>query len=274
MTDAPQLDLAFERHPLAGTRIARRIVRYPYVITNPFRLDAHPADMVTVMLQSASGAILAGDRLKARVSAEAGAAAHVRTASATAVHRMDGDTVAQEQIDLAVGAGALLEFMPEPKILFAGAALAQQLKIVVDPDGTAVVADGFLMHDPEGRGAGFRRLSATIDIVRPDATTLATDRFDIAGGVTAGPRARFPCHGILMIVHRLADEEQAALLSALDAATAAGGLYACASPLPSQAGVALRCVASSAAALRAGLRAAWAATRLVLTGSEPGDRRI
>jgi urease accessory protein len=269
-----QLDLGFERHPVAGTRMAKRIVRYPYVITNTFRLDARPADMLSVILQSASGAILGGDRLRARVTAGAGATVHVRTAAATAVHRTPLHAIAQEQIDLIVGAGAFLEFMPEPKILFADAALAQRLTIVVDPDGTAIVADGFLTHDPEGRGAAFRRLHAVIEIKRPDETVLAIDRFDIAGEVPEGPRARFPCHGVVMIARSLADAEQAALLAALDAVAAREGLYAAASPLPSGAGIALRCVASSGAALRAGLRAAWAAARLVLTGFAPGDRRM
>jgi urease accessory protein len=272
VTDVRQLDLGFERHPVAGTRMVRRLVRYPYVVTNAFRLDANPADMLSVILQSASGAILAGDRLGARVSAGAGTAVHVRTAAAVAVHRMHPEAIAEEQVDLVVGAGAFLEFMPEPKILFAGSALAQRLRLMVDPDGTAIVADGFLTHDPEARGGVFRRLHATIEVIRPDATILAIDRFDISGAVPDRPRSRFACHGVLMIVRRLADAEQAALLSALTAATALEDLYAAASPLPSHAGIGLRCVARSGAALRSGLRAAWAASRLVLTGSDPGNR--
>ncbi len=273
MTDALQLDLGFERHPMAGTRMVRRIVRYPYVITNTFRLDPNPSDMLSIILQSASGAIRAEDRLAARVIAGAATAVHLRTAAAGVVHRAREDGMAQEQTELIVGPGALLELVPEPKILFAGSALSQRLRIAADPDGTAIVADGFLTHDPHGRNAPFRRLCATIEIVRPDGMVLALDRLDIGGQAPTEPGSRFPCHGVLIVVHRLSESQQAAMLAFVTAATTLEGLYAAASPLPSDAGISLRLAARSGAVLRSATRRAWAAARFALTGSLPGHRR-
>jgi urease accessory protein len=275
LSATPQLDLAFERHAAAGTRLARRIVRYPYVVTNTFRIDAAPAHMVSVILQSASGAILAEDRLRLRIAAGPGAAVHVMTPAATAVHRMPDGAMAEERIDLLVGAGALLEFMPEPRILFADAALAQELRLCVDVEGIAVVADGFLTHDPQGRKAPFRRLRSTIEIARPDDTVLAVDRFDIDGRGQLLRAAQFGCHGIVIVVGRFTRDDLAAIGAAAGAAVAAlGGLYAATSALPSECGISLRLACSSGAVLRQATNAAWAAIRCHLTGSPPARRRI
>ena len=274
MNATPQLDLAFDRHAQAGTRLIRRVVRYPYVVTSTFRVDTVPADMVSVILQSASGAILADDRLTLRIAAGPGAAVHVTTPAATAVHRMPDGAMAKERVDLAVGAGALLEFMPEPWILFPDAALVQELRLIVDVEGTAVVAGGFLTHDPQGGKAPFRRLCSTIEIARPDRTVLAVDRFDIDGRRQLLGAARFGCHGIVIVVGKFTRDELAAIGVAAGAAVAAlGGLYAATSVLPSDCGISLRLACSSGAVLRAATNAAWAAIRCRLTGSPPARRR-
>lgn len=274
MNATPQLDLAFQRHAQAGTQLTRRIVRYPYVVTNVFRMDPVPADMASVILQSASGAILAEDRLSVRIAAEPGAAVHVTTPAATAVHRMPSGAMATERVDLAVGAGALLEFLPEPRILFPDAALVQDLRLVVDVAGTAVVADGFLTHDPQGRKAPFRRLCSSIEIARPDRTVLAVDRFDIDGRRQLLGAARFGCHGIVIVVGPFTRGQLAAIGAAAAATLGAlGGLYAATSVLPSECGISLRLACSSGAVLRAATNAAWAAIRCSLTGSPPARRR-
>ena len=105
-------------------------MRYPYVVTSAFRIDTVAADMVSVIPRSASGAILADDRLALRIAAGPGAAVHVTTPAATA-----GWAMAREQVDLTVGAGALLEFVPEPWILFPDAALVQELRLSADVEG-------------------------------------------------------------------------------------------------------------------------------------------
>jgi urease accessory protein len=275
LSTPPQLDLAFNRHAYAGTRLTRRIVRYPYVVTNTFCIDRVPADMVSVILQSASGTILAGDRLALHIAAGPGAAAHVTTPAATTVHRMPDGEIAKERVDLTIGPGALLEFMPEPRILFPDAALVQDLRLVVDAKGTVVVADGFLTHDPQERNSRFRRLCSTIEIARPDRTVLAVDRFDIDGRGQLLGASRFVCHGIVLVVGPFARDELSTLAAAVASAVAAlGGSYAATSILPSECGISLRLACSSGAMLQAATNAAWTAIRCRLTGSPPGRRRI
>ena len=147
----PHLDLVVARHAWAGTQLVRRRVRWPYVLTNAFRLDAAPADMLTIVLQSASGAIVAGDRIAHRIEAGPGAALHVTTQAATAVHAMPVGTWAEDSGELIVRENAFVELLPEPRVLFARAELFQRLVIDIDRSAAAIAGDGFLIHDPLGQ---------------------------------------------------------------------------------------------------------------------------
>ena len=92
-------------HPVVGTRLSRRLARYPFVLTGAFRIDEQPADMVTTILQSASGAILGVDRLLQKILVGAGASGHVTSQAALAVHRMDEEITAEDHVALSVEAG-------------------------------------------------------------------------------------------------------------------------------------------------------------------------
>lgn len=266
----PQLDLAVERHPHAGTTLTHRRVRWPYVLTTPFRFDAAPADMLTVILQSASGAILAGDRLRQRVDVGSGAALHLTTQAATAVHAMPDGRWAEESMELAA-TGAFVEYLPEPRILFPEADLRQSLVITVDREATVLAGDGFTLHDPSGRARPFRRLASATVLRRPDGRTLAVDRYDIDGAsLDASP---WRAHGSLALLcppDALAAEPT---LAALDAAATIAGVYAGASTLPNEAGFWVRIAAHDGEALRSAMRNIWATARRLLTGADPPSRR-
>ncbi|WP_181702440.1 urease accessory protein UreD [Chthonobacter albigriseus] len=284
-TDEPQLDLVFGAHPLAGTRLTRRRTRYPFVLTSAFRLDDHPADMLTTIVQSASGAILGEDRLVQRITVGAGANAHITTQAAMAVHRMPAGMIAEESIAIDVAAGALAEYLPAPRILFPDAALRQRLILTVDPAATAVVADGFVAHDPDATSAEavgglprahrhFRLYAGEIEIRRPDGALLAVDRFELAApGNRFGRAASLRAHGSLIVATPGSTESHAALAAALDASLLDIDCLAAATLLPRGAGVALRIAATDGARLRAATTAAWTAARLILTGSAPSRRR-
>jgi len=260
------------RHPWAGTQLVRRRVRWPYALTTPFRLDAAPADMLTIVLQSASGAVVAGDRIAQCIEAGPGAALHVTSQAATAVHAMPVGTWAEDCGELIVRENAFVELLPEPRVLFPRAELRQRLVIDMDRGAVAIVGDGFLTHDPSGQDEPFRRLAAET-IVRDGAgRVLAVDRVDVSGPAIG--RAEWRAHGWLTVLcspERL-DAEPA--IAALDGAlTPITGLYAGASPLPHAAGIGVRLAARDGEALRLGLRAAWMSARRLLTGAAPPSRR-
>jgi urease accessory protein len=283
----PQLDVAAARHPSAGTHLAHRRIRWPYALTSSFRLDAAPADMLTLIVQSASGALVGGDRVRQRIEVGPGAALHVTTPAATAVHGMPDGVRAEETAEITVGAGAFVEHLPEPRVLFPGADLVQRLLIDIDPSAAAILGDGFLTHDPAARSGGaalpdgrpplmsgtvgFRRLVAET-IVRTGALVRVADRVDITGAALAG--SPWSAHGWIAVLCSPERLDTAAAVAELEAALAPiDSLYAGASALPLDSGIGLRLAARDGEALRRGLEAGWATARRLLTGRLPGSRR-
>jgi urease accessory protein len=274
-TVAPHLDLAFMHHPVVGTHLSRRLARYPFVLTGAFRIDQQPADMVTTILQSASGAILGADRLLQKILVGAGASGHVTSQAALAVHRMDEAITAEDHITLSVEAGGFLEYLPAPRVLFPGSALNQSMAIDIAEDGTAVIGDSFIVYDPEHRGASFRHYKSAVAIRRPSGQLLAADHFDLRRLPSGyGKSFRVIGYGTLLILIKQDPEGFAALGRSIETAAQGSGRLAAASLLPRRAGLSVRIAAEDGQGLREAMTAAWAATRLHLTGKPPNRRRI
>ena len=271
----PQAELIFTRAPDGRTFISQQRVGYPFHITRPFYLDSVPAGMLTLYLQSVSGGVYRGERLALSLEAEAHAEAQVTTQSATIVHRMkDGGEAYQEMI-IRAGAGALLEYLPDPLILFPGARLHTKLRVVAEPSATVIVCDAFTQHDSDSAGGRFERLASETRIERPDGSLLALDRFDIGGTLDeahfAGAGSTYPAHGTVMVVNSSCPAEE--LANALrEAFSECGGIYAGASTIAHECGAWARILAADGHALRAALKAAWTAARWKISGAEPAHR--
>jgi urease accessory protein len=261
------LDLAFERRG-ERTVLTRRVYRWPFVVMRPFRLDSAPAHMSTVIVQSSSGALQRGDRLTQRIAVGLGAAAHVTTQGATAVHEAGQDR-AEERVSLHVARQGVLEYMPEPRVLFAGAELRSELELECAEDGVALIADAFSWHDPHARGRFPRRLCATTTIRIAGGDPVSIERMDIRNFASGGDYAAFG--GLTAVAPgRLGLDFVDVLNPAL---SRVDGLYAAASILPADAGVIVRFAGRDLRALRAGVALAWEASRMALFGASPGRRR-
>ena len=275
VTRAPgSIELVFARAPGGVSYVVQQYAGYPFHVCRTHRFAGDPAGMVTLYIQSCAGGIFEHDRLHQAVAVETGAKAHVTSQASTIVHGMDSGNAVQE-IRLVAEAGAFLEFLPDPLILFPQARLKTRLVLRAHPEAT-IIADSFLMHDPTASGRVFDWLANEIGVEAPTGETVALDR-SIARGATMaaglpGIGGRFRAHGSLVILHRSGGMAQ--LLDALRGALAdGGGLYAGVSTLPGGAGAWVRLLAEDGVALRAGLEAAWSAARLALTGAAPSRRR-
>lgn len=264
-----QLDLSFARR---GDRTVfdRRLFSWPFVLTRTFFLDAAPAHQLTAIVQTSGGAVLGKDRLVQRISVGRNAAVHLKTQGATAVHRAPPGLVTHEAVSLRVAEGGILQYLPEPRILFPDAALAQTIDLDCAPGGTAIVWDAFTVHDPAGAGRSFRSLESTMTLRRSGSEPAMIDRTLVAGLVPRQLR-RHTAFGNLVVVTSLPAEALEPM--ALDLSAQLAGvpdLYAAASLLPGELGLGLRFAGRGLRSLRAGIELALASLRSRLFGRTPG----
>ncbi len=272
---APQLDLSFRGDAGRGTWLDRRLFRWPYALSRGFRLDRKPQGMLTLVLQTVSGAIQADDRLTQRIHVGRDAAAHVTTQGATPVYRAPSGLSATEDIVLDIEDGGCLEYMPDPRILFPDASLSQRVRVRLAETATAIIADGFVMHDPNGTDRPFRAYRSETLLQRPDGRLLAADRFVLdAPPRSRGRRARYIAYGTLVAAVCRPELSLQCLCADQEGRMARlPGCYGGASPLPNGAGVSFRIAAIDGRHLRLGLNAAWSAVRQHLFGYEPPPPR-
>ena len=269
-----QLDLSFRQHPGRGTYLDRRVFRWPFTLSRGFRLDQVPSGMLTLILQTVSGAIQADDALLQRIHVGPGAAAHITTQGATMVYRAPAGMCATDVIELEVDDGGVIEYLPEPRILFPDSSLSQRLRLRVAQSGVAVLSEGFVLHDPAGQQRPFRRYTSELIIERSGGGTVLWDRVDLeAIPPRGGRRAPYGAHGTLLVVAPLPPHAETLCSQMERHIGSTSKVYAAASRLPQEAGVGLRVMATDGRHLRAALTAAWFAAREHLFGSVPELRR-
>jgi urease accessory protein len=269
------LELVADAAPDGRTYLAERRQRFPLRLTVPLYLDPGCPEMAFLYVQNPTGGTFEDDDLLVSLHARPGAHVHLTTQAATKVYPAR-EGCARQRVELAVGADAFVEFMPDQLIPHAGARLEQELVADVDPGGTLVatelVAPGRLAH-PEAFEYAFLSLTTRIRI---DGRDAAVDSVVLSPGLRdprgAGILAGRSYLGSLFAVAPHADAEalarvaSAALAGTPDCTAATG-------TLPSGAGVLTRVLADSRLAAEGALRAAWAALRIELLGAPPPRRR-
>jgi urease accessory protein len=266
------------------TVLARQFTPHPFHITRPFHLPGDPDGMATLYLQSSSGGLYGDDRLDLTIVAEAGAAAHVTTQASTIVPASHGGR-ARFDVHLEAGAGATLEYMPDPLILFDGAEAETSLDIVVAEGVKAIVADAVVLHTPGGGRpeSGEWLNTITIGEARGGPPLLVERQRLLLGdrrameAAPAAERPTSPCYGAVYSIG-VETSAAAATMTAGLAALHAGlpsreALYWGVSPLPARGIVGARFLSRDGALLSAALEAAWIGARLAGGGCAPTPRR-
>jgi urease accessory protein len=127
-----RLSLQFEHDAQAArTRLHVLEQRQPLKVVRAFDLAGGAA---LVHLHNLSGGVLAGDRLSLDLSVGAGASAQITSTSATRVYRSRAEASPAEFTTHAhVQENALLEYLPDPLIPFAGSRYSQHIAITLGP---------------------------------------------------------------------------------------------------------------------------------------------
>ena len=262
------LSLRLERRG-AATVLAGCRFTLPLQVLAPLALDG-PALVVSML--NPTGAVLGGDRLTIDVHAAAGTHGLLTTPSATKVYRSDGP-VAVQDVRLVVEPDAVVEWIPDHTIPFAGAAYRQHLRARVGAGATLVVVDAFAAgRVARGERWRFRLLESALSITDADGSVLH-DRFVLTGDeqwAGLGFAEGAPYFATIAVVTPAPVPELAA--TAADAVSAVAGVRAGVGRLPRR-GILVRCLAETAPALGDAVRTVWDAVRLVAVGAPPVDLR-
>ncbi len=271
---AGRAEIEFGRAPDGRPFIKRQFACYPFHVCRPHSFAGDPEGMVTLYLQSLSGGIYEDERLSLAIAAEAGTRAHVTSQASTIVHSMK---TGQADLVVSIDAheGSLVEYLPDPLILFPGARLSSTVKVRRHQTATVICADAFLTHDPEGRDRIFDRLDSRLEVEDMEGRLLARDRFVLTGKMHLQRVARESRHAALATLFVLTgNDDPGPILGAVRSALAAlPEAYAGASLLPNDCGLWARILTPDGASLRTAMHAAWAAAREAITGACPQVRR-
>jgi urease accessory protein len=259
------LRLCFERRDGATVLAGCRSV-LPLQVLAPVALD-DPAAVVSLL--NPTGGMVGGDRLAIDVEIGPGAHACLTTPSATRIYRTLGPP-AEQRIRLALGPGAVAEWVPDHTIPSAGAALRQSLQVEAGEGATLFAIDAFAAgRVARGEAWRFALLDSTLT-VQDAGGLLLHDRMRVAGGEERdglGYAEGRPYFASVLVVADGAGldgflEELPQALASIEGARAA------AAALPRR-GALVRCLAAGAPALGATLQAVWALARRRLLGLPP-----
>jgi urease accessory protein len=126
-----------------ATRDGRTIIAQSHCTTPwhwlpPIYLD-DTGEAYTLLLNP-SGGLVGGDRLSIDMRVDEGAHVLISAPSANRVYRSEGEVSVQD-IELAVGPGAILEWLPEQTIPFAGSRFRQTIHATLAPGATILLWD-------------------------------------------------------------------------------------------------------------------------------------
>jgi urease accessory protein len=177
-----ELFLDYERRE-QSTVLSRFRCNSPWHLFPPIDLDG--SGSAYTLLVNPSGGLVGGDHLSIR--AHLGQKSHVliSTPSANRIYRSLGETATQS-IGLHVGSGAILEWLPDVTIPFAGSRFRQKLSVSLEPGATLLLWDALA----SGRIAcGERWKFSTLenDIrIRASSGALVSERYRIGDKVALG----------------------------------------------------------------------------------------
>jgi urease accessory protein len=183
-----RLSAAAEIVAVAG---ADGVTRLP-VLSSQVPLVLRRTPEAVYLVGGAAGPI-GGDELELRISVGAGAFLRVRTAAASiALPGPDGlESMLRVTVD--VGAGARLEYLPEPVVLSAGARHATIIRVALAEGASLLLRDELLLgRHGEAGGAGRTELHVSYagrPLLRQSLEVSGTDAADLGPAVLAGHRA-------------------------------------------------------------------------------------
>lgn len=252
MPSAGLLDLSFARRGKA-TVITRRLYTWPHTVGRVFYDHRAAAGAATVVVQSGSGSVIDGDRLHQVLHAGCGAQVRVVGQGAVSVQRAGEARGATEESRLEVGAGAWLENVPQPRVLFPGADFTQRVEIDVRGTGIALSVDAFVLHADNTEPQRYRCETS----VARDGVMVARDRALLVSPPDGASFGWLRAHAVVLLAGTGCDTERAPEgWRRWTQEVGSQKAYGAVSALPNDAGLVVRIAAVDGRLLRAAVASA------------------
>ena len=247
------------------TVLSRRFQKSPLQVIRPHYADRRLPRVPIVQLAQTGGGVVGGDRLRMDIELERGAHAIVTTQGANRLLRAEQGWASQ-RLDLRVDDNAVLEWMPDVTIPYAGSRFVGEVDAVVASGATLVLGE-VLTAGRAGRDARWaaEAFESRTSISRPGGDLLALDRcvFGAEAGQASVALEACGAVGTLFLVSpKPAEDLVAAMRARVDALE---GVRAGVSTLPSG-GAWARVVGDSPERVGIAVRAMWSAAREIYLG--------
>ncbi len=269
------LQLQFSRAPDNRTFVCNQFGRYPFHVCRAQYMDANPAGLATVYLQSSSGGIFEHDRLSCELHGLPRSQSHVTTQASTIAHRMDNG-YAHHRMTIRAEKDSYLEYLVNPMILFPQSDLRSMVHIQQHPDSTVILADGFMHHDPDGSEAVFRSYFSEVRVENLAGDLQCLDRYQVSGEdfvrEEPGIMGKNKIQSTFLVLSRSIslNELSHRLRTGMNGSV---NEYAGVSRLPNQCGVMVRIISTSAHRMERCIARLWQIARYRILGEYPALRR-
>ena len=259
-----------------ATRVVRQRQRAPLHVYRPIHLDPNVPEMAFLFIQQFGDGFVGGDRCQVKIDCGPDTAVHVTTQAATNLYRAERN-YATQLVELNVGPGAVLEYLPDAVVPFRGSCFFQRTRLIADPSSTVIFGE-MLLPGRVARGEvhAYDLYWAETEARRPDGSLLFADVLRLRPAEGTGPRSIGLLGGndVVATLYVLTQRAPAVDLVELTREALAGDqVLAGASELPNGCGVSIRILGPTSKEARAALTDAWSAARRTLLGSPPPDLR-
>jgi urease accessory protein len=246
-------------------------------VYRPIYLDEHRPDMAFLFVQQFGEGLVQGDRYRIDIDCGPGSATHITTQAATNIYGARHN-FATQMVNLRVGAGAILEYLPDPVMPFRGARLFQRTAVTADPEATVILGETLLPgRVAHGEAHLYDLCWSEMEARRPDGTLLFADLLRLSPGGGGGSKSLgvLGPYDVIATLHVVSGQGDLANLVTLLRETLAAheDVMAGVSELPNRAGVGVRLLGPTSKAVQAALRAAWNTARLELLGTPAPNLR-
>ena len=257
------------------TIIARSHCTSPWHLFPPIYLDDSGA--AYTLLLNPSGGLAGGDRVAIEMTLAPRSHVIVSAPSSNRVYRSPSEDLKSVQtIRLVVGAGAILEWVPEHTIPFAGSRFRQVIHVRLAPGATVILWDAMASgRIARGERWAFASLENDLTLTTASGDSL-TERFrldhhDHLDRHPAGIARAWDYVGSLYVVSDAMNADVWKTLEARvsDVLDAEPGRLLGGVSTPSVSGLVVKLVTRSAPTLTATLERLWTAVRLTLWGLPP-----